>query len=117
MELLIEKTKDTYYEALQNSSSGWHENENRYESFVKYYLGILLKAYDEFESRINYLKYRRMSKPNRIKAVIDRKIGKILEYCPDISKITVERTLTSLVKSGYIQKIGGGPSTVYVKII
>lgn len=121
MELLIEKTKDTYYEALQNSSSGWHENENQYESFVKYYLGILLKAYDEFESRIEYLKYRKMSKPDRIKAVIDRKIGKIskkeiMECCPDISKITVERTLTSLVKSGYIQKIGNGPKTTYVKI-
>lgn len=39
-----------------------------------------------------------------------------MECCPDISKITVERTLTSLVKSGYIQKIGNGPKTTYVKI-
>lgn len=121
VELQIEKTKDTYYEALQNSSAGWHEDENRYEPFVKYYLGILLKAYDEFESRIEYLKYRKMSKPDRIKAVIDRKIGKIskkeiMDCCPDISKVTVERTLTSLVKSGYIQKVGGGAGTAYVKV-
>ena len=27
MEMLIEKTKGTYYEALQDSSTGWHENE------------------------------------------------------------------------------------------
>ena len=27
MEMLIEKTKETYYEALQDSSTGWHENE------------------------------------------------------------------------------------------
>lgn len=26
MEMLIEKTKETYYEALQNSSTGWHES-------------------------------------------------------------------------------------------
>jgi len=120
IEMLIEKTKETYYEALQSSSKGWHEDENRYEPFVKYYLGILLKAYDEFENRIEHLKYRKMSKPDRIKAVIDRKIGKItkkeiMEYCPDISKVTVERTLTSLVKSGYIQKIGAGAATAYVK--
>ena len=44
MEMLIEKTKETYYEALQASSTGWHENENSYEPFVKYYLGIMLKA-------------------------------------------------------------------------
>lgn len=120
IEMLIEKTKDTYYDALQASSKGWHEDENRYEPFVRYYLGILLKAYDEFENRIEHLKYRRMSKPDRIKAVIDRKVGKItkkeiMENCPDISKVTVERTLTSLVKSGLIQKIGAGAATAYVK--
>lgn len=36
MEMLIEKTKETYYEVLQESSIGWHEGENSYEPFVKY---------------------------------------------------------------------------------
>ena len=121
MEMLIEKTKETYYEALQASSTGWHEGENSYEPFVKYYLGIMLKAYNEFESRVEHLKHRSLSKPDRIKAVIDNKVGKItkkeiMELCPDISKITVERTLTNLVKSGYIAKVGAGPSTGYVRV-
>jgi len=121
IELLIEKTKDTYYEALQDSSLGWHEDENQYGSFVKYYLGVLLKAYKEFENRVEHLRYRKMSKPERIKAVIDQRVGKItkkeiMEYCPDISKVTVERTLTSLVKEGYVQKIGAGAATAYVKM-
>lgn len=121
MEMLIEKTKETYYEALQASSVGWHEDENSYEPFVKYYLGIMLKAYNEFENRVEHLKYHNLSKPDRIKAVIDNKVGKItkkeiMELCPDISKVTVERTLTDLVKSGYIAKVGAGPSTGYVRI-
>lgn len=121
MEMLIEKTRETYYEALQSSSVGWHECENSYEPFVKYYLGIMLKAYNEFESRVEYLNNRSLSKPDRIRAIIDQKVGKItkkeiMEVCPDISKVTVERTLTSLVKSGYIAKIGAGPSTAYVRI-
>lgn len=121
IEMLIEKTKETYYEALQASSSGWHENENSYEPFVKYYLGIILRAYKEFEGRVEHLKNRSLSKPDRIKAVIDNKVGKItkkeiMELCPDISKVTVERTLTELVKSGYIAKVGAGPSTGYVRI-
>ena len=121
MEMLIEKTKETYYEALQASSMRWHESENSYEPFVKYYLGIMLKAYNEFESRVEHLKNRSISKPDRIKAVIDNKVGKItkkeiMELCPDISKVTVERTLTNLVKSGYIAKVGAGPSTGYVRI-
>ncbi len=121
MEMLIEKTKETYYEALQESSVGWHENENSYEPFVQYYLGIILKAYNEFENRVEHLKYRKLSKPERIKAVIDRKVGmitkkEIMEHCPDISKITIERTLSELTKEGYIKKVGAGPSTAYIKI-
>lgn len=121
MEMLIEKTKETYYEALQASSTGWHENENSYEPFVRYYLGIMLKAYNEFEDRVEHLKHRKLSKPERIKEVIDKKVGKItkkeiMEICPDISKVTVERTLTELVKNGYIAKVGSGPSTGYVRL-
>ena len=121
MEMLIEKTKETYYEALQASSMGWHEGENSYEPFVKYYLGIMLKAYNEFENRVEHLRNRTLTKPERIKAVIDQKVGKItkkeiMERCPDISKVTVERTLTDLVKNGYIAKVGAGPATAYVRI-
>lgn len=121
IEMLIEKTKETYYEALQASSSGWHDCNNSYEPFVKYCLGIMLKAYNEFEDRVEHLKYRKLSKSERIKAVFEKKVGKvtkkeIMELCPDISKVTVERTLTALVKSGYIAKVGAGPSTGYVRI-
>ncbi len=88
---------------------------------MKYYLGIMIKACNEFESRVEHLKNRKLSKPERMKAVIDQKVGKItkkeiMDLCPDISKTTVERTLTDLVKSGYIAKVGSGPSTGYVRI-
>ena len=118
MEMLIEKTKETYYEALQASSGDWHENENAYEPFVRYYLGVTLKAYNEFENRVEHLKNRSLSKPDRIKALIDQKIGKItkkeiMDTCPDISKTTIERTLTEFVKNDYIAKVGSGPTTGY----
>ena len=63
---------------------------------------------------------RSISKPERIKAMIDRRVGRItkkeiMESCPDISKVTVERTLTDLVKKGYLEKVGAGPSTGYVR--
>ena len=121
MEMLIERTKETYYEALQASSIGWHEGKNRYEPFVRYYLGILLKACHEFEARVEHLKHRTLSKPERVKAVIDQKVGKItkkeiMSLCPDISKVTIERTLTELIKSGYLAKVGAGPATGYVRL-
>jgi len=119
-EKLIENTKDTYYEALRDSSTDWHDNMSDYAPFVRYYLGIVQKAYHEFEERVAYLQHRGLSKPDRIKAVIDRKIGKItkrdiIEACPDISKITIERTLASLVVSGYLIKTGSGRSSAYGK--
>jgi Fic family protein len=120
LEKLIEDSKETYYEVLQDSSTGWHDNRSDYAPFIRYYLGVLKKANSEFGERIEYLSQRGLSKPSRIKAVIDRKVGKIskseiMETCPDISKVTVERTLTALVKAGYIVKISAGRSTVYGK--
>jgi Fic family protein len=120
LEKLIENSKDTYYEVLQDSSTDWHDNKSDYAPFIRYYLGIVQKAYHEFEERVSYLQHRGLSKPDRIKAVIDRKIGRItkkeiIEACPDISKVTIERTLTSLVKDGYLEKIGGGRSIAYGK--
>jgi len=120
IEKLIENSKETYYEVLQDSSTDWHDNGSDYAPFIRYYLGVLQKAYCEFGERVEYLSQRGLSKPDRIKAVIDRKIGKIskseiMAECPDISKVTVERTLTTLIKEGYIVKIGAGRSTAYGK--
>ncbi|MDR1473900.1 MAG: Fic family protein [Lactobacillales bacterium] len=120
LEMLVEKSKETYYEVLQASSLLWHEEKNNYAPFIKYYLGILLKAYNEFEKRAEHLKKKKISKPERIRAIIDQTLGKItkkeiMDQAPDISKVTVERTLTDLVKNGYIDKVNNGPTTGYVK--
>ncbi len=120
IEMLIEKSKDSYYEALQASSARWHENGNDYLPFLKYMLGIVVKAYNEFEDRVEYLHHRKMSKPERIKALIERTPGKISKKdiaaaCPDISVTTIERTLANLVAGGFIEKIGSGRSSAYVK--
>ena len=118
VEMLIEKTKETYYESLQSSSVGWHDNKNSYDPFLKYFLGVLIKAYKEFENRVIYLKNFRKS--DRIRMLFDKNVGslskkQIMEIYPDISKVTAERTLINLVKIGYIRKIGNGRATRYVK--
>jgi len=120
IEMLIEKSKDSYYEALQSSSQNWHENGNDYLPFLKYMLGVVVKAYNEFEDRVAYLRHRKMSKADRIKDLIEKTPGKIskkeiAQACPDISVTTIERTLAELVASGFIDIIGIGRSTAYVK--
>lgn len=120
MEMMIEKTKETYYEALQNSSIEWHNDQSDYTSFVRYYLGIVLKGYNEFQDRIEHLKYRKLSKADRVRSVFDKKLGvvkksDIATLCPDISETTIERTLKDLLDAGFIEKVGKGRATGYAK--
>lgn len=119
IEKVIEASKETYYEALQNSSQDWHEGENDYSHFVRYMLGVILSAYRDFSARVKVLTTSGLSKPDRIREIIKDTLGKItkadlMQKCPDISQVTVQRTLNELVKSGDIIKIGGGRYTSYV---
>ena len=118
IEKLISDTEETYYEALQASSCNWHEGTNDYAPFVTYMLGVLVAAYRDFESRIELLTTKGLSKPDRVREVIKNHLGKItkseiMAACPDISQITVQRALADLLKSGEIIKLGGGRYTSY----
>ncbi len=119
IEMLIEKTKDTYYDALQASSTGWHDGTNDYMPFVSYTLGIIKSAYKMFSERVEHLTTKGISKPKRVRQFIENKLGKvtkkdIMDACPDISATTIERTLGDLVKDGTIIKIGNGRGTGYI---
>lgn len=119
IEKVIEQSKETYYETLQQSSVGWHENQNDYAPFVRYMLGVIVAAYRDFSSRVQVLITSGMSKPERIRVIIKDTLGKItkaeiMEKCPDISQVTVQRTLIELQKKGEIIKLGGGRYTAYI---
>ena len=119
MEKMIADSKESYYEALQDSDARWHEAENDYLPFVRYMLGIIIAAYRVFESRVQILITKGLSKPERVREIIrnnTRKMTKaeIMEQCPDISLKTVQRALESLQESGEIIKIGGGRYTSYI---
>ena len=119
IENLIEKTKISYYECLQESSLNWHEEENNYVPSVQYMLGVVVAAYRDFSDRVETLVTSGLSKPERVSELIKNTYGEItksqiMEKCPDISRITVERALSELLSSEKIIKIGGGRYTKYV---
>lgn len=118
IEKLIEQSKETYYEVLQESSCDWHEGTNDYAPFVRYTLGIVLAAYREFSSRVQFLTTSGLSKPERVREIIKDTLGKItkaeiMAKCPNISQVTVQRALNDLLKSGQIIKLSGGRYTSY----
>ncbi|MEF2609277.1 MAG: Fic family protein [Faecalicoccus sp.] len=119
IEKLIEISKDSYYDALQESSLNWHDGNNDYAPFVEYYLGVVIAAYREFSTRVQTLIEAGLSKPDRIRELIKNHIGKItkaeiVEKCPDISDTTISRTLSELLKNNEIVKVSGGRFTSYV---
>jgi len=120
IEMIIEKTKESYYEALYQSSLGWHENQNSYAPFVSYYLGVILNAYTEFQTRIEHVQHKGLSKPDRIRNLFVRRFDKLSKkdisvLCPDISISTIENALRELTHAGFIIKTGRGRSTSYFR--
>ena len=118
IEKLIEQSKETYYETLQQRSCDWHEEANDYHPFVRYTLGVIVAAYRDFSTRVEILSVKEISKPKRIQEIIKTTIGKItktelINKCPDISQTTIQRTLNDLLKQGLIIKHGGGRYTTY----
>ena len=120
LEMLIEHNKESYYDSLQASSLGWHNGGNNYEPFVTYMLGIILAAYRDFNSRVEYLRDKSISKPDRIRKIFESRLDLISRnelalLCPDISETTIRHTLTQLVKEGYIVKMGSARATKYIR--
>ena len=118
--MIIEKTKEDYYEALGESSEGWHEERNRYSPFVTYTLGVILSTYREFSSRVELMYDKSLTKQERIRKLFDGSLEKlskktILDRFPDISTSTVEIALRDLVKENYIIKVGAGKHTAYIR--
>ena len=89
--------------------------------FLLYLLGIILKSYREFESRVEHIVTRKLGKADRVRMIFDQKPGKIskadiVRFCPDISLSFIERTLKQMLEIGEIKKIGAGRATAYIKL-
>ncbi len=118
IEKIIEDTKDSYYDALKKSSVKWHSSENDYSYFVEYYLGIILNAYKEFASRINIAESKKKTSYDKIINIFKDNIipidkSFIMNKCPNLSEITVERALNKLLNENKIIKISSGRYTKY----
>ena len=119
LENKIERTKECYYDALQNSNINWHNEQNDITSFMKYLLGTILAAYRDFESRVTLVE----GKPSAIDLVrnaVNNTIGKftktdIMERVPSIGKSSIESALKTLVSEGVIESRGKGKATFYFR--
>ncbi len=113
LEKVIDSSKETYYEALAQSTSGWHESQHDLRPWTDYFLGILIAAYKEFESRTGAIGGRG-SKKALIMTFIDSlivpefTIADVRQAAPGVSTGYINKLLGELKKDGKIEPVGMG---------
>lgn len=117
LEAKIAAHKDSYYEALELSQTGWHDNATDATPFIKFFLGTVACAYRDMEERLVIISPQ---SSDTVAKAVERQLGKfskrdILALCPSVSATTVERRLKELTEQGRVERLGRGKSTMYVK--
>jgi Fic family protein len=120
IERLIEGSKETYYEALQLSSRAWHESTHRLKPWWEYSLGVLIKAYREFEERVGIISRARGAKTAMIEQAIDRMpstfgISDLERACPYTSRDMIRVVLNRRRDEGALVCKGTGRKAVWEK--
>ena len=121
LEEQINLRKGNYYDALKQSSAGWHENQNDLFPFIMEFLTTLYMCYKELDRRFAILGSKKVTKQARIEATVlnsltpvsKAEIGKIL---PDVSATTIEAVLGQMLRNGKIRKVGSGRATKYIRM-
>lgn len=120
LERIIEESKETYYEALEASSKGWHDGAHNPLPWLRYFWGTLLRAYKEFEERAGALVSARGSKTELIYDAVARRmepfsVTDIEMDCPGISRDMVRHVLRQMRDDGKIEVRGKGRGARWVK--
>lgn len=119
LESKIEKTKESYYKALEKSDINWNREENDLTPFIKYILGTVLAAYRDFEQRV-ILVEDKSSAIDLVRNAVNNTIGKftksdIMELVPSVGKTSIENSLKILIEEGVIGRDGKGKATFYFR--
>jgi Fic family protein len=110
LERIVEQSRQTYYEALERSSRGWHDHRHDAHPWLDYFWGVLIRAYHEFEERVDTLKG---SKTDQIRAAVGRRVGPFriadIEHdAPGVSRDMVRHVLRQMRGEGLVKVEGIG---------
>ncbi|MBM4161991.1 MAG: hypothetical protein FJ217_12960 [Ignavibacteria bacterium] len=121
LERVIEESKETYYEALYDSSQRWHEGEHDLRPWWNYFLGMLTAAYNEFEGRVGVITSARGAKQQMVLAAFERlpetfTFRDFQRACQGVSYSTLRRALDELRKQKRITRLSRGRDAQRKKI-
>lgn len=125
VEQRIYVSKQSYYEALRRSQSGWHDASHDVWPWIEYLATVIGESYDDFESRIAAAR----STAGLSKQEIARrhvlglsggrafKLRELRAALPGISDATFRIVLTELRGAGAIEVEGSGPGAVWTRTV
>jgi Fic family protein len=122
LERLIDESKETYYDALEASTVGWHEGTHDLEPWTRYFLGIMIAAYEAFEQRAGTVESTRGAKRNMIHDFIRSRISDrftvadVRAAVPSARDNYVGQVLRELAKEGAIELMGRGRNAEWRRI-
>lgn len=121
LERIIEQSKETYYEALQKVSYGWHSANHDIEPWLYYFSGTINSACREFEQRAGSIKSPRGAKTEIVTQAINNQLGEfsiseIERLCLGISRDMIRVVFRQLQKEKKIVCLGKGQSAKWKRI-
>jgi len=121
LERIFEDTKESYYDTLERSSSGWHEGEHDVMPWLTYFWGVLIRSFRDFEERVGVVTTGRGAKTEQIELAVKRKLGPfsisdIENECPGISRDMIRRILRRMRDEGLIRSTGTGRGAKWIKM-
>lgn len=113
VEQLIFDSKNSYYEALEQSQRGWHDAEHDVWPWLTYITTILAEAYKTFEARVAGARAQHGSKADRVKEWALHEAPRAFRFqeaviaLPGISSATIRAALNSLRDDGAFEATRG----------
>jgi Fic family protein len=121
LERIIEESKETYYEALGASSQGWHDGIHDPMPWLRYFWGVLIAAYKEFEARVGTLRSGRGAKTDMVEEAVSRRTGAfsiadIEADSPGITRDWIRIVLRRMRDEGRVELRGTGRGAKWVRL-
>ncbi|MFM7550154.1 MAG: hypothetical protein ACKO8I_15070 [Cyanobacteriota bacterium] len=118
----MEEARAGYYESLEASSQGWHEQRHDPLPWCRYLWGVLLRGYREFEQRIDGLAELRQSEALAVpragkRQLVPFPVSAIEQECPGISRELIRQVLQQLADEGLMQLEGRGRAACWVPLM
>ena len=120
IEAAIERSRETYYEALLRSSQAWHKGKHDPGPWTEYFLGILTAVYRDFEARVGSLSAARGAKTQLVLEVIRGlpdgfRMVDVERACPNVTRDMIRVVINKLKKNGEVFCQGAGAGAVWRK--